>query len=288
MEETMEEVKSSFTLPNEVVTVKFVKKRKGMAANVSEDHVISGGMLSGSKKKFTAPIKRTGGIANILTNKEKEYLERETGIDLSIYGEFWHTFSVSLFKEDVNNTFNLNDPLDYISVRLLESLINDIARSWKERNNKATYQFAITRPNEITDERKVKLDIKKEAFKLYGKIEDDKDKLLGILKLLSNQPIAKNSTIKWIQGQVEEYVDNKPSSFVSIIKDPSFETKVLINKGIDSGVVIRNGNLYSTVDGLELCEKGEVANFANAVKYLDNLKHQDVRTLVEAKINNTK
>lgn len=284
----MEEVKSSFTLPNEVVTVKFVKKRKGMAANVSEDHVISGGMLSGSKKKFTAPIKRTGGIANILTNKEKEYLERETGIDLSIYGEFWHTFSVSLFKEDVNNTFNLNDPLDYISVRLLESLINDIARSWKERNNKATYQFAITRPNEITDERKVKLDIKKEAFKLYGKIEDDKDKLLGILKLLSNQPIAKNSTIKWIQGQVEEYVDNKPSSFVSIIKDPSFETKVLINKGIDSGVVIRNGNLYSTVDGLELCEKGEVANFANAVKYLDNLKHQDVRTLVEAKINNTK
>lgn len=284
----MEEVKSSFTLPNEVVTVKFVKKRKGMAANVSEDHVISGGMLSGSRKRFTAPIKRTGGIANILTNKEKEYLEKVTGIDLSIYGEFWHTFSVSLFKEDVNNIFNLNDPLDYISVRLLEALVNDIATSWKERTNKATYQFAITRPNEITDERKVKLDIKKEAFKLYGKIEDDKDKLLGILKLLSNQPIAKNSTIKWIQGQVEEYVDNKPSSFVSIIKDPSFETKVLINRGVDSGVVIRNGNLYSTIDGLELCEKGEVATFANAVKYLDNLKHQDVRTLVEAKINNTK
>lgn len=282
----MEEVKSSFTLPNEKVTVKFLSKRKGMAANVADNHVISGGMLLGSKRTFAAPVKKTGGIANILTKEEKEYLEDVTGIKLSIYGDFWHTFTVSLFKEDVNNIFDLSDPLDYISVKLLEALKDTVSPSWKQRINKTTYQFAITRSSEITDEKKVKLDYKKEAFKLYGKVEDDKAKLIGILKLISNQPIASNSTLKWIQTKVEEYVDTKPKSFVSVLKDPSFETKILINKGIDASVIIRNSNLYSTIDGLDLCENGEVANFANAIKYLDNPKHQDVRTLVEAKINN--
>lgn len=286
---TKEAVKeNTFTLPNEVVVVKYIKRKRGLAANVEDNHILSGGMLSGSKKKFCAPLQRNGTVANILSAEEKEYLEKDTNLNLSVYGEFWNTFYVTLFKDSANNRFDLSNPMDYISIKILESLKGDIAPNWNDRNKKLTYQFVITRSNEEFNEKKAKLDTKKQAFKLYGKIEDDREKLLGVLKLLTNQPISADSKLNWIQGKVEEYLDTMPSQFLSILDDPSFDTKVLIGKGVDSGLVIRSGNKYRTVDGLDLCENGQVASFDNAVKYLDNVKNQEVRLLIEARIDNNK
>ena len=284
--ETKEVKKSDFKLPTDTVVVKYIKRKRGLAAHVDENHVISGSMLSGARKKFCAPIQRNGSIANVLTKDEKEYLEGITGLDLSVYGQFWNTYYVSLWKDDANNIFDLSNPMDYISIRILESLKNDIATSWNDRNKKQTYQFVITRADEEFKEKKAKFDTKKEAWKTYGKLEDDRDKLIGILKLLSNQPISVDSKLDWIQGKVEEYLDSMPSSFLEIVTDPSFDTKVLINKAIDAGYVIRKGNKLSTVDGLELSENGELASFDNAVRYLDAPKNQDVRSLMEARIEN--
>jgi hypothetical protein len=278
------EVVKDFELPDKLVTVKFIKRRRGMAANVSDDHIIAGGMLPNAKKKFAAPLKQNGSVANVLTKEEKEYLEDRLQMNLSVYGDFWTTFQVSLFKDDTSNIFNLNDPLDYIAIQLLRKL-DDVAPNWKSRDNDQSYQFVIVEEDEIQNERKVKLDIKKEAFKLYGKIEDDKEKLLSVLKLLTNQPISKNSKLNWIQGKVEEYVDTTPQSFVNILTDDSFDTKVLISKGVESEVIKRQGNKYTTIDGLDLCYDGQVPSYSNAITYLEDSKNQDVRTLIEAKIN---
>ena len=40
-----EKGKSSFTLPKEKVTIKFIKRNKGLAADVGYSHIISGGMI---------------------------------------------------------------------------------------------------------------------------------------------------------------------------------------------------------------------------------------------------
>ncbi len=278
----------SFTLPNEIVNVKFIHRKMGMAANVDEKHVISGGMLDKAVKKFSTPLQRNGSLKNVLTGEEKDYLESITGLDLSIYGDFFKDFRVALHKDDANNRFDLSNPMDYISIKILESLSKEeIALNWKDRNNKLTYQFAICREDEEMLESKTRYDSKKEAFKLYGKIEDDKDKLLGVLKLLTNKPISKDSTLKWLQHKVEEFIDNMPSQFVNVITDSKFYTKMLINKGLDSGVIIKKSNQYSTVDGLDLCNPGELATFDNAVNFLDNIKNQEIRSLIEAKINKT-
>jgi hypothetical protein len=286
----MEKSKSTFTLPDEVVIVKFISRRRGMAANVDSNHVISGGMLSNSVKKFSAPLQRNGSIKNVLTKEEKEHLEELTSLDLSIYNtNFWRDFRVTLHKEDASNRFNLNNAIDYISVKILESYSKeDIALSWADRNKNQTYQFAITREHEEMMESKGKYDSKKEAFKLYGKIEDDKQKLIGILKLLTNKPISKDSKLEWIQNKVEEYIDNTPAQFVNVVNDKSFYTKMLINDGIDKGVIIKNSNKYSTADGLELCKVGEIATFDNAVTFLNDVKNQEIFTLIEAKINKIK
>lgn len=278
----MEVKESKFTLPNTTVTVKYIKRKKGMASNVGEDHVISGGMLSGSVKKFQAPLLKNNSIANVLTKEEKEHLESTTGLDLSVYGDFWYEHQVSLYKDD--NLLNLSNPIDYISYKILTYLKNDIAPSWAERNLKQTYQFVITSAEEELTEKKSGFDNKKEAFKLYGKIEDDKDKLIGILALLTNKPISKETTLKWLQTKVEELIDTKPESFVLLMKDKSLDTKFLINNAIEKGIIIKTGNKYSTNDGLDLCENSQIPTFENAITYIDNPKHQDVRSFIEAKM----
>lgn len=287
--ENKENEVTGFQLPNEVVTVKFVPKKKGMAANVDDNHVIAGGMLTNTTKTYYCPLKKSGGLANVLTKEEKAYLEQELGgIDLSIYGDFWKKFRVKLRKDNASNRFDLSDPTQYIAVKILEKYRQEIAHSWRERNDKVSYMFAITRDGEEVNETKQKLDTKKLAFKLFGKIEDDRDKLLGILKLLTNQPISQASKLDWLQGKVQEHVDVNPSGFVSTIQDPSFETKILIKKAIEVGVIKKKGNKYETVDGLELCNSKDTPTFANTVRFLDNDKNQEVRLLLEARVENAR
>lgn len=283
-EEVME--KTTFSLPNEIVTVKFVPKKRGMAAHVEDNHVISGGMLNKAVKTFYCPLQRSGGIANILSKEEKVCLENELGINLSVYGDFWTEYSVKLYKDNASNILDLSNPIEYISYKILLHYPDDVAKSWKERNDKISYQFAITRANEEVNESKLKLDVKKEAFKLFGKIEDDKEKLFGVLRLLTNQPISRASAIDWLQGKVQEHVDTNPNGFLNVIKDPSFDTKMIIHRGVETGVILKKGNKYETPDGLELCNAGETSTFANAVRFLNQDKNQEVRLLIEARIDN--
>lgn len=277
---------TSFKLPQEKLIVKYIKRRKGLASgqHIGEDHVISGGMLTNATKRFTAPLRRNGSLANVLTNDEKDHLESLTGLNLSIYGDFWVDHYVTLRKE--SNQFDLSNPMDYISVAILKSLKDLIAPNWASRNNKQSYEFVIVEDGAEFKEDKRKYDTKKDAFKLYGKIEDDKEHLLGILKLLTNRAISDNSTLEWIQGKVEEVIDNDPSKFVGVVKDSALATKLLINKGVNAGVINKTSNKYITADGLPLCSVDENPTFDKAVKYLDNPKNQEVRSLIEAKINN--
>ena len=288
METQEENVVQKFVLPNEIVTVKFVPKKKGMAANVESNHVISGGMLTNSVKTFMCPLQQRGGIANILSKEEKNHLEELTGKNLSVYGDFWAKFRVKLYKDNASNVFDLSDPMGFLAIRILENYPDDIAKTWAQRNDKISYQFAITRPGEEVNEKKIKLDVKKEAFKLYGRMENNRTSLLGALKLLTNQPISKTSDLDWLQGKVEEIVDDTPAKFVQLVSDPSFETQILLKQGVESGVIKKNGNKYETLDGLQLCKDGEIATFANAVRFLDNDKNQEVRLLIEARIDNAK
>lgn len=284
-----EKTKGNFELPNEIIIVKYISRNTGMAANVDKNHVIAGGMLTTAVKKYAAPLQRNGSIKNVLSNEEKEYLEDVTGLNLSVYGEFWQNHYVSLYKENANNILDLSNPMDYISYKILTSLSkHDIAPSWKDRNKNLTYQFAITREDEEMLETKSKLDSKREAFMSYGKIMDNKEQLLGVLKLLTNKPLSENSTLDWLQHEVEQFVDKEPTKFLNVVKDKSLFTKLLINNAIDKKVIIKKSNRYSTADGLDLCNAGEIPTLDNAVKYLDEPINQEVRSIIEAKINKAK
>ena len=286
----MGEVKEGFMLPQEKVTIKFIKRNKGLAADVSESHVISGGMVEGATRKFCVPLQRGGGLKNVLTTEEKEYFENGhfRGVNLSIYSDFWHSKNVALEKLDT--ILDLSIPEDYLKYKILLAWQDVIAPSLEEykRTNKGTYQFYMTRTGEELKDRSKKLDLIKTAWKEYYKIEDNRDVLVSIIYLMSGKKLSDNSTMKFINTEVETLVDSRTKDFLNLIEDPNFETKTLIALAENVGIVVKKNGKYETVDGLTLAKEGEIASLQNAVKYLIDPKNQEVRDLIEARVKNTK
>jgi len=277
------ESKEEFVLPNEKIEVKFIKRKKGMAAHVEDNHIIAGGMLENSVKRFCAPALRSGVVKNLFTPQEKAFLEKETGLELSAYSEFWHTQYVRLFKQSSKNIFDTSQAFDFIALKILLANSNDIAPDWKSRNQKQTYQFAITREDEVKSEDKKKLDVVKDAWKAYSAIEDNKEMLLGVISILQDRQISTDSKLEWIQGEVEKKVDSDPAKFLSLLKDPTFETQVLVRKGISKGIIITKSKQLYTEDGIKLAGKGEVASFNKAVRFLGDPKNQEIRDFITVK-----
>lgn len=280
--ETVKE-EETFTLPQETVNLKFISRKKGMAANVEDNHVIAGGMLENSVKRFCAPALKSGVIKNVLTNAEKKFLEDETGLDLSAYSEYWHDKYVNLYKQSTSNNFNLEIPNDYIEYKILLANKDSISPNWKSKDKKQTYQFAVIRDNEIDREDKKKLDVVKEAWKSYAKMEDNREMLLGVISLLQDRQVAQDTNIEWLQGQVEKKVDSSPIEFLTLIKDATFETQALLKKAINKKVVVVKNKQHYTEDGIKLAGKGEVASFTKSVRFLEDPKNQEIKDLLIAK-----
>lgn len=286
-ENKIDSVDNKFKLPNKKIIIKFIPRSNVMINGEIENHIAKGGMLTGAVCSYSAPLQRNGTVVNVLSNEEKELLEEMTNLNLSVYGDFWRTFKVRLIKDNLGQEFNLLNPIDYISYKILKSLTKfEIAPSWADRNRNLDYKFAITEADEVTNVKNKVFNTKREAFKAYTKIESNAETLVSILKLLSNAPISKNTSLSVLQDKVGDYVDNQPEKFLSVVNDANFETKKLILDGVESGFISKTGSRYVTKDGLELCESGEIPTFANAVRYLDAIKNQDTRMIIEAKIYN--
>lgn len=281
--------KEDFTLPARTVVVKFIPRQISLAPDADKSHVAYGGMLDNAIQRFYVPLQRNGTIKNVLTTEEKEYLEDKTGLNLSVYSDYWFEKNVLLRKDENGNKLRLDNPEDYISYKILLAYTKkSIAPSWADRNKLIDFKFALTEENEVTEADNKTFSIKKEAFKAYGKYENNHTVLLGTLRLLENKPVSENTSISVLQREISKYVDNEPAKFLSVVLDANFETKALLNEAVAQGVVVKTGNRYVTADGLELCNSGEIPVFTTAVSYLDAPKNQDVRSIIEAKLSKKK
>jgi hypothetical protein len=286
-----EVLEKSFVLPKKTVTVRYINRKKGMAADVKDDHVIAGGMLNGAFKRICTPLMKNGSIMNVLTKEEKDYLENPStglGTSLSVYSnrKFWSERYVLLFKGD--NLLQLENPIDYIDYKILLANTDLIAPSLKHKDHKMTYMFVVIDEDEEREIEKNTFNYKKQAFKLYSQVENNADILRGIIKMVNKKPVSDKSTIEWLRQEVEKIVDKTPKLFVELIEDSNYEYKIFLSQAEDAGVVIKQNQRYMTTDGIELSEQGEVASFENAVKYIADPKNSELVDILKIKIDKSK
>ena len=73
--------------------------------------------------------------------------------------------------------------------------------------------------------------------------------------------------------------------FLKVITDPYLNTKVLIKKGVEAGVIAnRDNHYYLREDNAPLCEANEESTLSIAARYLNAPKHQDILFAIQAKV----
>lgn len=291
MEETNynnEEVSSC--LRNERIIVHFVPKEGGMVTNPK--HILFGGMAEGAVRYFTVPIlSSTGTYKNVLTDSEKEYLEKIMGLDynaLSIYrkeNNYWSNLKIRLTKQDTY--LDLADPNDYIKYKVLKANSEFIADSLNTlyNNPKATYQYVLIKEGESEKKESENLSAIMKCYKEYGKIENNADTLKCIIEIIDKRPLAKRTKLEFLQGKCNTLIQQDPRIFLSVITDNSLKAKVLIKKAVEAGLISKKGDYYYLKkDNSPLCNDNENPTLASAARFLSLPKNQELKLSIEAKL----
>lgn len=282
-------------LRNERVIVRHIPKERGMVTNPK--HILFGGMAESATRTFVVPRLSSGMYVNVLTDSEKAFLEDIMGLEynaLSIYRKvdnFWDDSNesgisrVRLTKQD--NYLNLADPEDYIRYKILLANKDFIAPSLQalEDTPKMSYQFVIISEGAETKSVKDNMSATMKCYKEFGKIENDIDILRTIIETIDGRPTAKTVKLEFLQTKANQLIQADSKLFLKVITDPMLNTKVLIKKAIEAGLIANRGNyLYLRSDNTPLCEDNEEPTLNIAAKYLNSPKHQDIKFALEAKL----
>ena len=280
-------------LRKETVIVRHIPREYRLAGN-NPKHVLSDGMADSAYRQFTVPMLDNGKLQNVLTDSEKEFLEKALGLPdngLSIYrteNNFWKNQYVRLGKTETR--LDLSDPNDYIKYKILLANKNLICPDLKtlQDRQKATYQYVMISEGDEAKASMNRVNSRKEAYKEFGKIENDKDTLRLIVETMTSRPVAQSVSLETLAGQIDKLIENNAKMFLNIIQDPLLKTKVLLRNGIEAGVVVdRSGLLYMRDNGAPLCESGD-STLNVAAEYLNKPKNQELKFSIEAKVKEYK
>ena len=280
-------------LRNEKVCIRFVPRQSHMVTDPK--HILYGGMADDAVRTFVVPKLTTGTYVNVLTNSEMAFLENYLGMEkgtLSVYKKqdnFWSDANpqginkVKLRKQD--NYLDLSVPEDYIRYKILLANKDFIAASPKilEDRPKATYQYVIIEKSEQISSAKRNMDITRECYMEFGKIENDIETLMTVVELLDGRTVSSNTSKEFLHTKIDTFIQSNPKAFLKVVKDEMLPTKVLIRRSINAGNIIKRGDyLYLKSDGKPLCGDNEDPVLSVAVKYLNNPKNQEIKLSLEA------
>lgn len=277
-------------LRKERVIVRFVPKEND---NITDrKHVAFGGLMDNAVRGFTVPMLSNGTYRNVLTDNEKAYLEELLGLEinaLSVYNKkdnYWENYLIRLTKQDT--ILDLSNPEDYIKYKVLLANKDTVAPSMKvlREARKATYEYVIMEPNEEFSDSRNRVNNTMRCFEEFGAIKDKFDILKCIIETLDGRPINANTKIEFLQAKATDLISANPKAFLETITDPLLNTKVLIKKSVEKGVISKRGEYYYLrEDGSPLCGNGEDPTFTIAARYLSSPENQELKFSIEAKLN---
>lgn len=260
------------------------------------DEADSAFMNTGAKREYVVPRSaRTNALIDPLSDltlEQKEQVAKQLGMknadDLNVMRpqkeNFWINRPVAI---DKNGLFlDLSNVSDFIRYKILEVNGEYIAPSWEERYNKGTYKFAIVFEDEEAKIKNLKIDTKKEAWMMFGKIDGSIKKMtdfLWIYYLLNKdgKRLPNNPSLEYLKSEVGRIIEERPGEFMSILSDPNFETKALIQKSINIGLIQRDGLMFKIFG-----ESSSANTLDGLIGYLLDERNNNIRISLIGKIEN--
>lgn len=290
-EVTVSEVKVN-PLRKEKIYVRFVPHDNGVSSR-DKRHIMYGARADGAYDDLVVPMLRNGKYKNVLTNEEKDFLEKALGLDsnaLSVYNtekNYWDDYKIHIVAKD-GLTLDLSDPFDYIKYKVLLANTELVAPSVQERLDrpKATYLYELVHEEEETILENAKMDATMASYKEFGKIDNDFNTLRVLSELLDSRPYAANNKIEFFKSRINQLIQADPKKFHKAITDPLLHAKVLLRIGTENGIITKRGDYYYLKsDGSPLCGPGEESTLTVAAQYINMPAHQDIKFLLENEIS---
>ena len=253
-------------------------------------------MNTGAKIEYCTPrLARSGQLMDPLGDlsiEEKELIARELGFknadDLNVNKKEKENFWINrpVFIDKNGKFLDLSNIGDFISYKILEVNLDTIAPSYGERYDKGTYKFALVFEEEKAKMGNSKIDAKKSAYMLFGKIDGSAKKMsdfMWIYYLTDKEAkrLPNNPSIDFLRGEIGRVIEEKTGTFLSIMSDESFEDKVLIQKSINSGLITRDGQMF-TVFG----EPTSKNTLEGLIGYLKDERNNNIRLSLIGKLDN--
>jgi len=151
---------------------------------------------------------------------------------------------------------------------------------------KATYEFVILSENDESKSQQRNISTTMQCYKEFGKIESNWDKLRFVVETLTGKKLAENTKLEYLQTQVNDQIQANGKLFLKVVNDPMLDTKVIIRKAVDQGVIAdRGGYLYIKDGNIPMCEGGEEPTFGTAARWLCKPRNQEIKFSIEAKLD---
>lgn len=282
-----EEVKKKFKLPTGKKIIKPIMRfRNGLVEDPDHENYF---LFSNSSIDYCLPGDRLGNLVNPFSSEEeKEFLEKKLDIDLNIYKKDGHFIRhrVRLNKEE--RILNLSNPKDYLDYLVLKANKLYIAPSGEDMMKKATYKFALVDMDFEIKENKTTANTRILAYKIFGKMEDDKEAMLDFLSAYGRR-VSPETKENFLVQEIGKIIEEDIHGFIDLMEDKdSFDVKLLISRCLEVGAVIKKGKKYYLPGGDALCGVGESPTMAVVVKYLNTTANQGTLTGLQARVNAAK
>jgi hypothetical protein len=210
---------------------------------------------------------------------EETLLEKELKLEpgtLSMYNaKYWASYPamIPITKEGI--MLDLANPKDYIWYKNL-LVHSEVANSETEKYDSPEYRYVMTSPEQEAKVKNEKGKVRREAYKLFARLTlaDMRD----VLKLLG-QRVNNDASTDFIEGKITEFMDDKPSEFISLVNDEDFKMKVFIHNCIAVKAIKKSGPKYMLNGGDQIG-----LGMEETIEYLKDPEHQDVYKSLKAKV----
>jgi len=247
-------------LKNKKVYLKPIEGKR-MTLIAQSDNSIHSFMYDGATYDRCLPLNARGDFYNPFdSDEEREFFEKILNKDLRADSSnpkcVWITgadggtgmnitiklkFNVDTSIKSQGYEFDLMNPNDVLRYKVAK-MQYDTAPSWEVRHNKTHYVWAIV-DGQQEDLTKKKLAVTNtRAYIEFGKIQDNKERMIEVLKLYyMNHKMSKdvpmdistNTLITEIQSIIEKDIEG----FLQVVEDPDKDIKVLILNGVKAGAI---------------------------------------------------
>lgn len=291
MEITIEGYSKEITaLREKKITVRPIYHEGGWVASNHDSAFLN----EGSTRDYTVPSKARGRVLvnpcpDFKQDKKNDIddwqaladelgLENVRDLNPNTKKGFWMREAESTVKMDRNGKFLvLKQTRDFIEYLVLRSNSHLIAHSWAERFDSGEFMFALVEEGEDMIDSVSNLEEKKEAFRYLDKIDSSAEKMTDFLyvyylhKKEAKKP-PRNGTVDWLKNEVGKIIETDLKSFLVILADPDYNLKLLIQRSVDTGALLKDRHIY-TFPGADT----PVGNLEELIAYLDDMKNQTER-----------